>query len=276
MTVWYQGKGKINRLLGNETPGRCNESTCRLPHEVVEMIIAHLTHDLDPLKACSLTCRSWYITAAPHIHHILRLRKEIPGKSFGELQPLSKLHELGLIPRIKEVQVTEWSSTRPWFVPEAFRLHDLRYFSAFTNVQALFLEEVQIHRFVPHIERYFGHFAPTLRAITLLRPYCTPRQLSYFLSLFPDLDDITVFSPNHPSEATVPDMELVLFSAPKLRGRLRLYNFWWVETWLHLIASCGGLRFRHVDLRWVAGYGCAPILLEACAETLDTLQCSAG
>ena len=43
-----------------------------------------------------------------------------------------------------------------------------------------------------------------------------------------------------------------------------------VETWTSLIASCGGLRFRYMDL-WIVG-GCAPVLLEACAKTLETLR----
>ena len=54
-------------------------------------------------------------------------------------------------------------------------------------------------------------------------------------------------------------------AVPKLRGRLALYDFRWVETWRHLIASCDGLRFRHMDLRGDAS--CAPILFEACTET---------
>ena len=63
---------------------------------------------------------------------------------------------------------------------------------------------------------------------------------------------------------------LIPFSAPKLRGRLALYNFHWVDTWTHLTFLCGGLRFRHIDLR--ASPSCAPTLLEACAKTLETLR----
>ena len=42
-----------------------------------------------------------------------------------------------------------------------------------------------------------------------------------------------------------------------------------VESWTSLIASCGGLRFRYMDL-WKVG-GCASVLFEVCAETLETL-----
>ena len=47
-----------------------------------------------------------------------------------------------------------------------------------------------------------------------------------------------------------------------------LHRFKWDEVWMHL-AKSGGLRFRHMDLRWSGG--CAPALFEACAETLETL-----
>jgi len=65
-------------------------------------------------------------------------------------------------------------------------------------------------------------------------------------------------------------MELVPFSALKLRGRLALRSFGWPETLEHLIASNSDLQFRQMDLYKSAG--CAPILFAACAETLETLR----
>jgi len=271
--IWRRAKAKVDRLLGNAPPDMrtARESTCPLPYEIVEMIIAHLTHNLEALKACSLTCHSWYIVAVPHLHHTLRLGPDRHGVTRNRLKPLSKLHELGLTSLVREIRVRQFYGSRPWFVPEEFSRRDLRYFSAFTNIQTLQLGELEIYRFIPGIERYFEHFSPTLRSITLNYPRCTPRQLSHFLSLFSNLDNIEirgVFTP--PSSTTVPDTELVPFSAPNLQGRLMLREFGLVGTWTHLIASCGGLRFRYMDLRWVAG--CAPILWEACAETLETLR----
>ena len=282
--VWHRGKTKVNHLLGNPLPDSraTQESTCRLPHVFVEMVIAHLAHDLDALKGCSLTCHAWYITAAPHLHHTLTLRR---GKSNltndkmnspshrDKLKPLSKLHNLGLMSFVEEIRVEQrmegWRGTNFWFVPHAFSRRDLRYFSAFTNVHTLRLQNLEIYRFIPGIQRYFGHFAPTLQSITLFEPCCTPRQLSCFLSLFSNLEDIEIERTAVPDTATS-DTGLILFSAPKLRGRLALYDFGLVETWTHLITSCGGLRFRHMDLR--GSTSCAPVLLEACAGTLETLQ----
>ena len=279
MTVWRRlrrRKVKVGHLPGNPPPGAhiTHKSTYSLPSDFLERIIAHLTCNLDTLKACSLVCRSWYIVAVPHLHHTLTFRRERcgwpnPPIARARLKPLSQLYQLGLMPHVKEVRVEEWEETNTWFVPQTFSCLDLRYFSAFANVHTLKLQALAIDRFIPDIERYFGQFLPTLRAITLYKPRCNPRQLSYFLSFFSNLDDIEL---QHSTTFHTVPTKLEPFStpAPKLRGRLALYDFPWVGAWTHLIASCGGLRLRHMDLREDAS--CAPVLFEACSETLETLR----
>ena len=143
-----------------------------------------------------------------------------------------------------------------------FNHHHPRHFSAFTNIHTLKLQELDIDLFIPGIEHHFEHFSPTLRSVTLLNPHCTPRQLSHFLSLFAN-------SYRYIPNEIIPDTGLVPFSAPKLRGQVILRYFAWVETWTHLIVSCGGLRFHHADLRW--SESCTSTLLEACAETLEMI-----
>jgi len=110
VTVWRQGKTKFNHLLHNTVPRAraAYEPTSPLPYEIAEMIVAHITHDLPTLKAYSLTCRSWYIVAFPHIHHTIILGNGVGGRQ----KPLSELHELGLIPLIKEIRVTILGSRR--------------------------------------------------------------------------------------------------------------------------------------------------------------------
>jgi hypothetical protein len=259
--VWHRGKANINRLLDNTPP--THESTPHLPYEIVEMIIVHIAHDLNALKAFSLTCRSWYTAAAPNLYHTLTLTSRV------ELKPLSNLHQLGLMPFVKEIRVVQYSHT--WLVPQAFSHGDLYYFSAFANVQTLTFEGTGNPCFMPGVERHFQHLSPTLRSIAFYGSFCAPRQLPHFLSLFPNLDDITIWRVLvPPPNAITSDTEAVPFSTPRLGGRLVIRDFNFVETWAPLIASCGGLRFRHMDLCRVKG--CAPILFEACAETLETLR----
>jgi hypothetical protein len=267
-TTWRQGKANINRLLGNAPPDTrpAHESGCRLPYDIVEMIIAHIARDLRALKAFSLTCRSWYIVTVPRLHHTLTLT------SHDDLMSLYKLHRLGLTPFVKKIHVVQWDDKwhDKWFAPQAFSRHDLRYFAAFANVQILSLRSLDISRCTPGIERYFGHFSPTLRSITLFKPLCTPRQLSHFLSLFSNLDDVKICGPPPPPSKIIPGAELIPFSTPRLRGRLVVYDFDSVETWMRLITVGGGLRFHYMQL-WKVGE-CAPVLFEACAETLETLR----
>lgn len=274
MMVWRRGKAKVGRLLGNASPKTrtTHGSTCNLPYEIVEIVIAYLARDLGTLKACSLTCRPWYIAAAPHLHRTLTLRDKTYGTARSELKPLSKLHELGLIPLVEEIQVEQWEGTSGgWFVPQAFSPGDLRYFSTFANVHTLRIQKLDISSFIPGIERYFEQFSQTLRSIALFHPTCTtPRQLSHFLSIFPNLDDIDIRQFFAPSTRT-PDAELVPFSAPKLQGRLTVHLCSGpAESWKHLITACGGLRFRCMNLYHVTG--CTAVLLKACAETLETLR----
>ena len=272
MVVWRRGKNKVNHLLRNTAPqaSATYEPTSPLPYEIAEVIVAHLVYDLPALKACSLTCRSWYIVAFPHIHHTIVLGR---NGYYGRPKPLSELHELGLIPLIKEIRVRQ--AGIPWFTPQVFRQRDFRHFHAFANVHALRLQSLEIYRFIPRIERYFEHLLPTLRSITLFKPYGTPRQLSHFLSYFSNLDNIGIrgIFTNVPN-ATDPDRKHAPFSAPKLRGQLTLVDFPWAETWTHLITSCGGLGFRHMCLYSVAD--CAGVLLDACAETLETVRFNAS
>lgn len=268
--MWHRSKAKINRLLGNADPQVCaaRDYPHPFPYEITEMIIAYLIYDLHTLKACSLTCRSWYIIASPHIHRTLVLGR---GFTRNGPKPLSKLYGLGLIPFVQELRVERPPSGDGWFVPRAFSRRSLCYFSAFANVHTLGLEGVEICRFILHLQRYFGQFSPTLRSIVLSEPRCTPRQLSHFLSFFPILDDIKIRGPcTRVVDTANPDAMLVPFSAPKLRGRLVLSWFDYTETLTHLIASCDGLRFRRMELR--ESVSCVPAMLEACAETLETLR----
>ena len=268
--IWYRGKAKINRALSPTTPKPPPiRPSSPLPPELVGMILTYLTHDTEALKACSLTCYTWYTAVVPHLHRTFVFRDaDCIDRNRGGLKPLSRRHALGLLPLAKEVRILQ-SRTQPrWFLPQSFNRRKLHYFSAFTNVQSLTLQQPDIRSFIPRIERYFGHFSPTLRSITLESPRCSPRQLSHFLSLFTNLDDVDIKHFVH-VRADIPDAVLPPLSTPKLRGQLTLSSFTAVDMWEDLAASCG-LRFRCIYLYPVSK--CAPVLLSACAETLETLR----
>ena len=272
MMAWHRGKAKISRLLSNPQSNEhtAHEATCRLPFEIVEMIITHLIYDLGALKRCSLTCRSWYTIAVPHIHHTLTLKDNMFDTVHRKLKPLSRLHELGLIPLVREIRVGQLAAPGGWFGPEAFSRNDLFYFSTFANVHTLRIQGLNIDRFMLGFRPFFHQFSPTLKSISLYYPTSSaPRDLPCFLTLFPNLDNVEIRQ-FFTSNVFVPDGDLTLFSPPSMQGQLVLHDFLSVEACTYFIYASCGLRFRHMVLRKVGA--CAPVLLEACAETLETLR----
>ena len=129
------------------------------------MAIGYLTYDIQALKACSLTCYSWYIVAVPHLHHTFVFR----GIDRAGLKPLSARHALGLLPLVKDLRIPQPPSQPRWFLPQSLARRDSRHFFAFTNVQSLTVQNLDIRSFIPRLERHFRHFSPTLRSLTWKR-----------------------------------------------------------------------------------------------------------
>ena len=248
-----------------------HERTVNLPQDVLEIITAEIGDDVWSLKAFSTTCHSWYLAAVPRLHRTLTIEERHPDPTLCELKPLAKLHKMDLLPFVKKLWIRA-ESYDPWLSPRKFDRQTLRYFSALTNVQQLRIERFDLSKFMPGVERYFGHFAPTLRSISLTISSGTQRQLLYFLALFPNLDDIEIenypimdpdAATNHDSEVAVP------FSVPSLRGQLKLTHFPSETISRDMITLFGGLRFRYMDLFSVEG---SRLLLGACADTLRTVR----
>jgi hypothetical protein len=248
-----------------------HQRTVNLPQDVLEIIIADLGDDISSLKAYSVTCHSWYLAAAPHLHHTLTLKNWTSDSTRAGFKPLAKMHKMDLLPLVKKLWIRS-SSFTPWISPRKLDRQTLRYFSALTNVQQLRIERFDLSKFMPNIERYFGHFAPTLRSISLTISSGTQRQLLCFLALFPNLDDIEIeyYPTMKPDATTNPDSEVAVpFSMPSLRGQLKLTHFPSDMIFRDMITLFGGLRFRYMDLFSVEG---SRLLLEACADTLQTVR----
>ena len=236
----------------------------------MEIIISYLIYDTRTLPACSLTCYSWYIAVVPHLHHTLttdNLRRKCrwPG-------PLRKSYNLGLLPLVKRFRIRQDISCYPFseLTPRRLGRRNLRYFSAFTNLQELGIDNLQISDFMPTIQQCFGYFSSTLRFLALKEFNGSYRQILYFVGLFPNLQDLklhSVFSTC--KRESVADAALVPLSIPPLQGRLTLTCFTRENLVEGVIAHFGGLRFRYMDLFRVK---CVPLLLDACAETLETLR----
>ena len=156
------------------------------------------------------------------------------------------------------------------FTPQWFDSRSLRYFSALKNLQELGIDNLQVSSFMPNIQRYFKHFAPTLRLLALREPEGSCRQILYFIGLFPNLQDLKICYPLPREEVeSTADSTLVPLFVPPLSGRLTLTCFTREKLLKEMIALFGGLRFRYMDIFRVK---CVRLLLDASGETLETLR----
>ena len=220
-----------------------------------------------------MTCYSWYIASVSPLHYSLTTDDKpsaLRGSRWNPWpRPLRKSYELGLLPLVKRFQIRLQGSNCSVFTSDQLNGHTLRHFSALTNLQELGIDFLQIPSFMPNIQRCFGHFAPTLRLLALGEPSGSCRQILYFIGLFPNLQDLKLHYRSPVDEQESPDTTLVPLSTPPLRGRLILTCFTRENLVKEMIAFFGGLRFRNVDLFRVK---CARLLLDACADTLETLR----
>jgi len=230
------------------------------------MIIAHLTNDTRSLRACTLTCYSWYIAAVPHLHYCLLIGNPC-NKNFCWPNPLQQKHILGLLPFVKIFWIR---GVDPLFSPKSFHGDILHHFSALNHVQQLFIDNLDIPSFVPQIQRYFEHFLPTVQELCLRYPSGSPREIVFFVGSFEHLEDLCIICDRFSSQGEpVDDLTLIPPFTPPLRGSLRLISFRRVGLLRDMIDLFGGLRFRSMELWDVDGM---PLLLNACAKTLETLR----
>jgi len=256
-----------------EVPTTHSSPPNNLPLETIEKIIAHLIYDTPSLLACSLTCYSWYIAAVPHLHHtlmILNSRWHFNLKHQWS-EPLQNASRHGLLPFVKRLQVRRLSCRYEGFYPKRFNRHTLRQFAALSNVQELEIDDLDIPKFMPRIQEYFGHFSPTLRSLSLSKPKGSRRQIVFFIGLFQYLEDLKLFDDvlDHYKSEPAEDPALIPLFTPPLQGRLKVTMFKRVGLLKDMIDLFGGIRFRRMDLFDVDGMR---LLVGACAETLETLR----
>ena len=183
------------------------------------------------------------------------------------------MHKLGLLPFVKKVQFNRGYSRNYWVVPAIFDSRSMRYFRALVNLQDLSIAFLDFSSFPTGVGKFFGHFSPTLRSLALAIPLGSRRQLLDFFRLFPKLDNITICGYYRNGEGHEALDENLIPIQGGLRGQLNLKNF--RDEWLlkDMIAVFGGMRFTSMRLESVHG---VPLLLEACASTLQTVYIHPG
>ena len=219
------------------------------------MVIGHLVYDTPTLKACAATCFALYNVATPHLHRTVVFREWnlYPTNTNSETRfdPLQSLSELGLLPLAEELEFRRTFNANRWVVPVLF---DSSYFRAMVNLQ---IADLDFFKFPIGFGGSLGHFAPTLRSISLSHPNGTRRQLLDFFRLFPKLDDLEILYYGARQEIyEALDSQLVPISGG-LRGQLTLYAFGEKGLLEDMIVAFGGMRFTSMDLFAVHSFASA-------------------
>jgi len=171
----YRTLAEIRRIHSGGIPPETSTTppspATRLPLKVVQIIVGYLTYDARSLRACTLTCYSWYIAAAPHLHHTLVIVYSSFYRKPRCPRPIRYMYILGLLPLVKELLIRYgYRHTDVWISPKLFNCCILHQFSALSNVQELILDRLDVPSFIPRIRRYFGHFSPTVKVSTSENP----------------------------------------------------------------------------------------------------------
>jgi len=175
---WYQTLARIRGMCSGgaspKTPTVRSSPTTpgglpgRLPQEIVEIIIAYLVYHTRSLRACTLTCYSWYIAALPHRHRTLFIGINRWDRKSRWPNPIQRMHTLGLLPLVKLCWIRGGGHGDACFSPKLFKSHTLHQFSALTNVQELGIDRLDVSSFMPRIQRYISKiysWYPTVREV---------------------------------------------------------------------------------------------------------------
>ena len=268
--VWYRSRARIQGTRSGGAPaGTCTtppSPAMRLPQEIVEIIIGHLTRDFPALRSCSLTCYSWYIAAVPHLHATLQVFLNLCwGQKWMWPTPILHMYRLGLLPLIKSIRI--WDSYDQMFSSKRLNCFIRRQFQTLSNVETLEIQNLDISSLMPRIQRYFRSFLPTLRSLHLISPKGSNRQIIFFIGLFQHLENLSL-KRGRPVRRDPEDLTLIPSSVPPLQGRLVAWR-WERVLFQDMIRLFGRISFTDMYLYNVCE---TRLLLHACADTLQVLR----
>lgn len=265
---------RIQRLRsGNVSPPAPASSSSpapRLPPEIVEMVVAHITYDMPTLIACSETCYSWYLASVPYLHPTLYVNIDSWDPQHQWPNPILSMHALGLFPFVENVQIRSGLLGNE-FYQGLLSKRVLRHFSQLRNVRHLEIDKLDTASFIHKLRQYFGHFLPTVQSLSLKAPKGSRWQIIFFIGLFEHLQDLSL----HDSKAGYGVTESELGQGlvppffPPLQGRLTVWRFRRGNLFKDMVQVFGEIRFREMDLFDTDG---TPVLLNACTNTLRSLR----
>ena len=261
-------------------PEDCASGWNLLPPELVDEILRYLSDDLPALKACSLTSKIMHSSARPLIGSWLCLsppRKQgSKGRSMKSLLKRSKqapdglerltdMNRRGLLPHTRHLvlKMDELS-----LVPQSLLLYT-PYFLYIDNLQTLVIDGLDVATFVPVFNSCLGVFTRSLRSLDIRHIWDSDRQLLWFISQFPLLEDLSIRSCYALYFFLGPSPPLIRTSPP-FRGHLNLSLIMDPLSLCEALAQFpGGLHFTSIELK---GCGKHSAIITACQLSLKTIS----
>lgn len=252
-TLWFTCKHLVKRVrrLGKRKAGGV-----RLPQELVDYIVDHISDDRSTLFACTHLSRTWCIAARTHLYRTFTVSD---SSGFMTLDDLQKMGMAGLVHKMiltRKINQTDFLS------PKA-----LTRLNAFMYLQELDLRYLDVGELVLRLHNRCDTLKSTVRTLSLRYPTGSIKRIVCFISLFSNLENLAVDGINRvlfSDDSQVPVME----RSPPLTGQLRLSAIS-DQDFIHSLASMQqGFRFRTVDLRF-----CREVqeIIDGCAGTMERL-----
>lgn len=259
--------------------GECASGWNRLPPELVDEILRYLSNDLPTLKACSLTCKIMHSSARPLVGSWLCLNPTRKQRSkarsikallkrskrgFDSLERLGDMDRQELLPHTRHL-VLKMDELSP--MPQSL-LPYIPYFLYIDNLQTLVIDGLDISAFMPVFNDCLGMFTRSLRSLDIRHIWDTDRQLLWFISQFPLLEDLSIRSCYALYFFLGPTPPLIRTSPP-FQGHLNLSLIMDSQSLCEALAQLpGGLNFTFIELK---GCGRSAAIITACRLSLRSI-----
>jgi hypothetical protein len=170
---------------------------------------------------------------------------------------------MGMIDLVRKLVVSRKVNQPDFFIPPTINV-----LYAFTRVQELEIRYFDVGAPLPWLHEHCDILKSTVQSLTLRYPKGSVKQLACFISMFSNLENLTVDSIDIAPvyDPRVPAIE----SSPPFTGRLTLTGIFDQDFLCALASMQKGVRFRTVDLQFC---GEMQEIIDACAGTMERLIC---
>lgn len=186
-------------------------------------------------------------------------------RGFNCLERLADIDRQGLLPHTRHLVLKMGELS---FVPQSLRPY-IPYFLSIGNLQTLIIHGLDVTSFMPVFNGCFGMFTRSLRSLDIRHIWDSDRQLLWFISQFPLLEDLSMRSCYALYFFLGPSPPLTRTSPP-FRGHLNLSLIMDSQSLCEALAQFpGGLNFTSLELK-----GCRKpaAVIAACQFSLKSVS----